>query len=556
MFRKTQSRIVIKPGRAFQELRDSVDKISIDGLREFIEKHTPNIWLGSIVSCPSGMPSGRRLMEELIKALLRPLFSEESMKSADFSKILDSIIQTWSLEDVYDRAAEYEVDVSGIYEELRKINDTNPPNELHYAVARYYQSKNTDGTLFTTNWDDFLERALGKIGVDFNSTSNNNFKDDDNVSRKVKLYHVHGSFKENDVVTSLKSEHRDVDFPFDFYDKPIIFMGYGGYEPSVYEYLYTCTRPQVWIVKEKEEFDDPKKARLLRRKNVQVYEGDLKDVLKLLDKSFKDIPSNSPPFSAKFSVDNSLNSVLLSYALMSRRIPDIIIDYYHMIKVPLAGNPFLGRAHDYDSRKALMGLAEIIVGILLFTVRNHNVANSIFCHSFNLLELGGDQISASIVTSYMLRHTINKEKAIDLTDVLLNQLHNEDSGSLDHKCSAKSHSIFNSIAYEPFSKILKGEKSIFEESEKGIQLFIEMAANISETPGFLGEHYEIFAQWLFRSGKFEEAAAIFNHAANFHFLGAQNKAGILCYNIAKKIHAGEIHTLPPSLKLTNESPVF
>jgi hypothetical protein len=553
MFRGSDSRITIRPGRAFQEFRESIDFISKDELGKFIEEHTPNLWLGSMLSCPSGMPSGKQLMEELISALLRPLFTDESMDHPDFTKILDAVVGTWCLEDVFDRAREYGVDVSTVYYELKNINETNPPNEWHYAVAKYYLSKNKLGMLITTNWDDLLEQAFEEIGNDFQVTSSINYFASPIVEQKVDLHHIHGSFKGNDVVTSLKSEHRDVAFPFGFYDKPVIFIGYGGYEPSVYEYLYTCTLPQIWIVYDENEFDDPKKARLLRRENVKVYKGDLQDVLELLDDSFKRMQWQLQPFTAKFSIDHSLNSVLLSYALMSRRMPDAIIDTYHMVKVPFAGNPFLGRAHDFEPRRTLIGLAEIIVGILLYTVRNHNIANSIFCHSFNLLELGGDGIAARIVASYMLRHTINNKKAIDLTKVL-NQPVNDDTDCLDQKCRTKSHSFFNDMAYEPFSKILRGEKSFFE--KMGIQVFMEMTAGVSETPGFLGEHYEIYAQWLFREGKYEVAAATFNHAANFHFLGAQNTAGILCYNTAKKIHAGEMHSLPPSLKLTNEIPIF
>ena len=501
------------------------------------------------------MPSGKQLMEELIRALLHPLFTDEAMEGGEFREILNAVVGTWSLEDVFDRASEYGVDVSVLYNELKIINDTAPPNEWHYAVARYYRFKNPTGVLITTNWDDFLERAFCEIGTNFEITSSTDQFGDPQVEQIVNLHHIHGSFRETDVVTSLKSEHRDVAFPVGFYGKPVIFMGYGGYEPSVYEYLYTCTMPQIWIVYDEKEFDDPKKARLLRRNNVRVFKGDLQDVLEVLDGTFSKIQWKLHHFEARLSADYSLNRVLLAYALMSRRIPDAIIDTYHMIKVPLAGNPFLGRAHDFEPRSALFGLAEIIVGILLYTVRNHNVANSIFCHALNLLELGGDGIAARIVASYMLRHTIDERKAIDLSKVL-NQPNSIDADCLDKKCGTKSHSIFNDIAYEVFSKKLRGENSVLEGQEDSILHFMEITAMISETPGFLGEHYEIYAQRLFREGKLDEAAATFNHAANFHFLGAQNKAGILCYNVAKNIHSGKIHTLPPSLKLTSEFPFF
>ena len=95
------------------------------------------------------------------------------------------------------------------------------------------------------------------------------------------MYHPHGSFETRDVVCSYIQEQRQLTLAVQPFSAPALFLGYSGYEPSLYRHL-EHTAGQLWCVRDESDFEIPSKRRLLCRPNTFVYVGNLQELLKAI----------------------------------------------------------------------------------------------------------------------------------------------------------------------------------------------------------------------------------------------------------------------------------
>ncbi|MGJ6970063.1 SIR2 family protein [Streptosporangium sp. G11] len=170
---------------------------------------------------------------------------------------------------------------------FNELNEQVAPNELHRAVAKYYRSGLAVAPVFfTVNWDTLQERAFRELGFEVlvggpGQRPKKSF--DSPASEQVAIFHPHGSFQTRDVVCSYRREVVQLPVASSrWLNYPMVFLGYSGYEPSLYDHLHG-DQAQLWCVRKLEDdMQIPAKRRLLCRPNVFVYEGDLQEILKTL----------------------------------------------------------------------------------------------------------------------------------------------------------------------------------------------------------------------------------------------------------------------------------
>ena len=249
----------------------------------WIKKQRPLIWLGSIFSVPesSGFPSGVALTKSLLELIFTNMMPEERR-----DQLINTLLPRWPLEALLDEFEFVDFDLSeSLLHFFKGVNDTALPNALHHAVTSYYQRGLAGKPLcVTTNWDTLQEKAFRQAGYTVvigspGEMPTKEFGREGSDPKIVFVYHPHGSFETRDVVCSFKQEQRQLSLHTEFMWHPTLFLGYSGYEPSLYRNL-EYTTGQLWCIRDRSELEIPAKRRLLCRPNTFVYIGDIRKLLR------------------------------------------------------------------------------------------------------------------------------------------------------------------------------------------------------------------------------------------------------------------------------------
>jgi hypothetical protein len=245
---------------------------------EWVKREQPILWTGSVFSMPdpSNFPSGAALTRSLLHIALGAVPELEALVEAAASQ--------WPLEALLDEFESFGYNLAesllGFFNEL---NASARPNPLHASVVTYYERGFAKQPLcITTNWDTLQERAFRLAGhlVMVGGPAEMPLKEfgRPSAAKTISIYHPHGSFETKDVICSFRQQQQQLTLPPDFMHKPTLFLGYSGYEPSLYMHLEHAS-PQLWCVRDMEDLKHPAKRRLLCRPNVSVFVGDLRQLL-------------------------------------------------------------------------------------------------------------------------------------------------------------------------------------------------------------------------------------------------------------------------------------
>jgi hypothetical protein len=254
--------------------------LTLEQAVEWVRRNRPALWVGSIFSVPepSGFPSGYALTRSLLEMIFPP---GDGVSEPTRAGLIDSLIGKWPLERLLDEFELLRYDLSeSLLDFFAEHDRAAAPSALHEAVVRYYEAGLSGISLCaTTNWDTLLEKAFrakgfsARIGHDFDKTT---------VGQKmVSIYHPHGSFETKDVVCSYIREQQQLTLHLTFLSGPMLFLGYSGYEPSLYRHL-EADGAQLWCVRNESDFEIPAKRRILSRPNTFVYVGDMQKLLRAL----------------------------------------------------------------------------------------------------------------------------------------------------------------------------------------------------------------------------------------------------------------------------------
>lgn len=270
--------------------------LSLDQALDWIRKEKPILWVGSIFSVPepASFPSGFSIMKSLFSLIL-----QNAIPGAQQSNIIEQISPRWPLEALLDEFDFLGLDLSeSLLQFFNDQNSKSAPTALHEAIVAYYQQGLAYLPLvITTNWDTLLERAFNNNGFTVVAEGprlglDPSFGQSTCDCNTIFVYHPHGSFAKRDVVCSYRREQRQLSMDPLLLRHPTLFLGYSGYEPSLYFHL-EHDAGQLWCVKDKSDFLIPSKRRLLCRPNTFVYIGDLRELLRALGVLHRDVDLNT-----------------------------------------------------------------------------------------------------------------------------------------------------------------------------------------------------------------------------------------------------------------------
>lgn len=262
---------------------DQPNILSLDQAVEWVKREKPLLWLGSIFSVPepAGFPSGFDITSSIFSLILQSTVPVEERE-----KLIQRLAPRWPLEALLDEFELAGFDISeSILDFFSRQNERTSPSRLHRAAALYYQRGYSRVPLcVTTNWDTLQESAFRESGFRVSIGGPGEMPKPDFGKRTsrtdlVFVYHPHGCFATRDVVCSFRREQRQLSLHQEFLNHPTLFLGYSGYEPSLYMNLER-SNGQLWCVQSTEDFSIPAKRRLLSRPNTFVYVGDLRNLLR------------------------------------------------------------------------------------------------------------------------------------------------------------------------------------------------------------------------------------------------------------------------------------
>lgn len=282
---RTEWLLLRKPDVRIERTQEPVF-LNLEQAIDWIKKEKPIIWLGSIFSVPepSGLPSGFALTKSLLE-----LVFDNGLLDDQRNKLIAAVLPRWPLEALFDEFDFLDFDLSGsLLDFFKDVNDDVASNALHRAITSYYQKGFARSPLcITTNWDTLQERAFRNAGYSVviggpGEMPRAGFGKHGGDPKTIFLYHPHGSFETQDVVCSFKREQRQLTLNMEFMYHPTLFLGYSGYEPSLYRRL-EFRAGQLWCIRDRSDLEIPAKRRLLCRPNTFVYIGDLRELLRALN---------------------------------------------------------------------------------------------------------------------------------------------------------------------------------------------------------------------------------------------------------------------------------
>jgi hypothetical protein len=268
--------------------------LKLDDAVDWIKRNKPLLWVGSIFSVPepSRFPSGYALTRSLLD-LIFP--AEEQVPKTVRDRMINSLMSQWPLEALFDEFESLHFDLSeSVLAFFAEHDGRARPNPLHDAITRYYECGLSAAPLcVTTNWDTLIEKAFRSKGYKVHTAGPakmpaDDFGKPDGSKRTMSVYHPHGSFETSDVVCSSFQEQQQLALHMGFKFHPMLFLGYSGYEPSLYRHL-EYSGPHLWCIRNERDLDVPAKRRLLCRRGTQVFVGDMLELLRALQLLDQDV---------------------------------------------------------------------------------------------------------------------------------------------------------------------------------------------------------------------------------------------------------------------------
>jgi hypothetical protein len=258
--------------------------LTLEQTIDWIKQERPLIWFGSIFSVPSpsGMPSGAALTESILNLVFKGALHKDQKDS-----IIRQLLPQWPLEALFDEFETLGFDISYlVLNYFNQINKSASPNPLHHAIANYYRAGFARKPLcLTTNWDTLQESAFRQAGYSVKVAGpaeypTEGFGEPGSDPNLMFVYHPHGSFDNKDAVCSFRQQQRGLMLPLiQWVDDAILYLGYSGYEPSLYHMLENGKK-QLWCIRDMTDLEIPAKRRLLCRPNTFIFVGDVRELLK------------------------------------------------------------------------------------------------------------------------------------------------------------------------------------------------------------------------------------------------------------------------------------
>ncbi|MBI4460848.1 MAG: SIR2 family protein [Acidobacteria bacterium] len=477
----------------------------------WIKKVRPILWLGSIFSVPepAGLPSGWALT----RSLLDLTFAGVNLGDGK-DRLLNNLATNWPLEALLDEFEFVDLDLSasllGFFKEL---NDARDPSVLHKAAVLYYQSGLSRLPLcVTTNWDSLLEKAFrqqdfGVVIAGPAKIPGTEFKRP--LSPEIKsicIYHPHGSFETGDVVCSFKQEQRQLTLDPTFLYQPTLFLGYSGYEPSLYMSLEHSSG-QLWCVRNREDLEIPAKRRLLCRPNTFVFIGDMRDLLTDLGVLKNDVDLTSKHVAAEdFNVPEARVRVI-QIGVISSLDPVICANNLVHSMISFLGEP--------ESTARYVVLMRALVN----HVRNRASHPALLAGLLASAQFHNSEHLWITALAFLLRQSKSVSPgAIEGLIALA------DSAP---KPKRKEHS-FEDLAVYGFGSVKQRAnlyRSYVGKGPKVEDLVYIMSGLYSDHFGALGELIELLAFECLREGKLESASSYFDYAATCFYLRGLSNAG-------------------------------
>jgi SIR2-like domain len=500
--------------------------LSLEEAVNWIKKERPIIWSGSIFSCPdpSCFPSGLSITNSLLSLILRDSFPPEHL-----DRIVQALSYHWPLEALLDEFERVEFDLSeSLLEFFEKHNKSAEPNLLHTAIVTYYQKGFAQKPLcITTNWDTLLEKAFRKDG--FKAIAGGpgkmppaSFGKVNGNDRTIFIYHPHGSFHLRDVVCSYHREQRQLVISPDLFSQPTLFLGYSGYEPSLYFNLENQSA-QLWCVRNIDDFEIPAKRRLLSRPNTFVYLGDLRDLLKAL--SLLDNHQFELQVTDLFNTGEGIPAKVLE-VVRSR----ILSSVEPGICSSLLTQSLFANYGETESRVRYCTLMRSMIDHLRNRVDSPTIIQGLLssAHFRN-----SEQLWISVL-AYLLRHETDVPK--NIVDLIMSRAQSAPSSGLWKEESPEDLFVYGHGSCKQRRNIYEkhiGLRTTIADAEEGKaneDLLSDETLSIvtglySADLGALGEYVEMLAFDQVRKEDFESASAFFDYAASCFYLRGLWNAG-------------------------------
>lgn len=500
--------------------------LSLDQAVDWIKKERPIIWSGSIFSCPepSCFPSGQSITNSILSLILRGALPPEH-----HDEIVQELSPHWPLEALLDEFEWVGFDLSESFLEFfGKHNKSAKPNPLHAAIVAYYQKGFAQKPLcITTNWDTLLEKAFRKNG--FNAVAGGpdkvpgpSFGKDNGNAETIFIYHPHGSFSLHDVVCSYHREQRQLMISPDLFSQPTLFLGYSGYEPSLYFNLENHFG-QLWCVRSMDDFEIPAKRRLLSRPNAFVYVGDVRELLRALG-----------------LLDNHDLELQTKELVLTRDgIPPKVLEVVGLRILsslePSACSNQLTQSHfagygEAESRVRYCTLMRAMIDHLRNRVDDPAIMQGLLssAHFRN-----SEQLWISVL-AFLLRHETDVPK--EMVDLIMSRAQDAPSSGLWKEESPENIFVYGFGSCKQRGNIYKkhvGLRETIAEPEEGKksedlmsdETLSVMTGLYSADMGALGEFVEMLAFDQVRKEDFESASAYFDYAASCFYLRGLWNAG-------------------------------
>ncbi|MGA5134962.1 hypothetical protein ACPCTO_34785 [Streptomyces olivoreticuli] len=321
---RTEWVFAAKPDREVERIPSPNKLEGEEAAADWVREKKPLLWTGSVFSVPppSGFPSGAAVTESLLQLLI-----PHNVQGKPRQELIWEMQPRWPLENILDLFELVGFDLSkSLLSFFNEVNREASPNDLHRAIAKYYHDGLASAPFFfTVNWDTLQERAFRELGFQALVAGPRRRPDDKFDSpgdNSISCFHPHGSFQTRDAVCSFRREVHQLPIASSrWLSHPLAFLGYSGYEPSLYDHLHG-NQPQLWCVRRLEDdMKIPAKRRILCRPNVSVYEGDLRKLLTCLGLLSADINLDSNYLALESKVPGKVID-LLSIALASSINPN------------------------------------------------------------------------------------------------------------------------------------------------------------------------------------------------------------------------------------------
>jgi hypothetical protein len=504
--------LIRKPDVHIERTQDPVF-LNLGQAIEWIKKEKPIIWLGSIFSVPepSGLPSGFALTKSLLE-----LVFDSGLSSDQRNQLTDTVLTQWPLESLFDEFEFLDFDLSeSLLDFFKGVNDAVASNKLHHAITLYYQKGFARIPLcITTNWDTLQEKAFRKAGYSViiggpGEMPRAGFGKQVGDQKTIFLYHPHGSFETQDVVCSFKREQRQLALNTEFMYHPTLFLGYSGYEPSLYRRLEFIAG-QLWCIRDRSDLENPSKRRLLCRPNTFVYVGDLRELLRALNIFEGDVDLQSKYVAPGNNIIPRKIREIVQLSIISSLNPNICIDAFANTLMSFLEEPEATIRYIYLMRAIVNHIRNRIYhpGLLLSLIAASRFRDS-------------EQIWISTL-AYLLR----------VSDKLDSKTISQLIKQADEvkKRTGKSGSIEDNAVYMPGvllnrTKIYKSYTRMGEKIDD--EKLYTYPPLVGSDMAAEGENIEILAFEYLREGKKELARNYFDYAATSFFLRGLLNAGQL-----------------------------